>query len=47
MTLDMEVGLSPGDFVLAGEPTPLPKKGVEPTNFRPILLWPRQAGDAR
>jgi len=25
----MEVGLSPGDFVLHGDPAPLPKKGAE------------------
>jgi len=29
----MEVGLSPGDFVLDGDPAPSPKKGVEPPNF--------------
>jgi len=26
----MEVGLSAGDFVLDGDPAPLPKKGTEP-----------------
>jgi len=30
MPLGMEVGLSPGDFVLDGDPGPLPKKRVEP-----------------
>ena len=30
MPLGMEVGLSPGDFVLDGDPPPLPKKGAEP-----------------
>jgi len=31
MALGMEVGLSPGDFiVLDGDPDPLPKKGAEP-----------------
>ena len=30
MPLGMEVGLSPGDFVLDGDPQPLPKKGAEP-----------------
>ena len=28
--LGTEVGLSPGDFVLDGDPAPLPKKGAEP-----------------
>ena len=27
MSLDMEVGLSPGEFVLDGDPAPLPKGG--------------------
>ena len=26
----MAVGISPGDFVLDGDPAPLPKKGAEP-----------------
>ena len=30
MPLGMEVGLSPGDFVLDGNPTPLPEKGRSP-----------------
>jgi len=30
MPLGMDVGLSPGDFVLDGDPVPLPKKGAEP-----------------
>jgi len=30
MALGMEVGLSPGDFVLDGDPAPLSKKGAEP-----------------
>jgi len=37
LALGMEVGLSPGDFVLDGDPAPLPKKGAEPPpNFRQI-----------
>jgi len=28
MPLGMEVGLDPGDFVLDGDPAPLPKKGL-------------------
>jgi len=30
MLLGMELGLSPGDFVLDGDTAPLPKKGAEP-----------------
>ena len=30
MPLGMEVGLSPGDFVLDEDPAPLPKMGAEP-----------------
>ena len=30
MPLRMDVGLSPGDFVLDGDPVPLPKKGRSP-----------------
>jgi len=30
MPLGTDVGLSPGDFVLDGNPVPLPKKGAEP-----------------
>jgi len=51
MPLGMEVGLIPGDFVLDGDPAPLPKKGAEPPIFRPMLIvvkrldgsrWPRR-----
>ena len=34
MVLGMEVGLSPGDFVLDGDPAPSPKRGKAPS---PIL----------
>jgi len=37
----MEVGLSPGDFVLDGDPAPSPKRGVAPI-FGPCLLWPNR-----
>ena len=38
LPLGTEVGLGPGDFVLDGDPVPLPQKGAEPLfNFRP---WP-------
>jgi len=30
MALGIEVGLSPGNFVLDGDPAPLPKKEAEP-----------------
>jgi len=41
MPLGIEVGLSPGDFVLDGDRGSLPKNGAEPpSNFRPCLLWP-------
>jgi len=44
MPLFMEVGLSPGDFVLDGDPPPSPKRGGAP-NFRPRLLWPNGCMD--
>jgi len=30
VVLDMEVGLSPVDFLLDGDPVPFPQKGAEP-----------------
>ena len=41
----MEVGLSPGDFVLDGNPAPYPKRGGAPPNFGPRLLWPNGCMD--
>jgi len=38
MSLGMEVGLGPGDFVLDGDSAPPPQKGAEPPNFRPLLI---------
>jgi len=38
MPLDMEVGLSPGDFLLDGNPAPT-QKGAEPPIYGPRLLW--------
>jgi len=38
MPIGMEVGFGPGDFVLDGTPLPLPKKGTEPPNFRPVFI---------
>jgi len=40
MPLGIEIGLSLGDFVLDGEPAPLPKRGRSPQIFGPCLLWP-------
>jgi len=40
MPLGREVGLSPSDIVLDGDPAPLPQKGAEPPIFGPCLLWP-------
>ena len=42
MVLGMEVGLSPGDYVLDGDQAPSPKRGrsrISPI-FGPFLLWP-------
>ena len=39
MPLGMEVGLSPGDFVLDGDSAPSPK-GRSPPIFGPRLVWP-------
>ena len=37
--LGMEVGVSPGDFVLDGNPLTLSKKAAEPlSNFRPMSI---------
>jgi len=39
MSLAMEVGLGPGNFVLDGDPVALPKKVVEPLpNFWPMSI---------
>ena len=41
MPLSMEVGLSPGDFLLHGDPAPSAKRGQSPSPvFGPFLLWP-------
>jgi len=37
MALGMEVGLSPGDIVLDGDPAPYPKSGGAP-NFWPTSI---------
>ena len=38
MPLVMEVGLSPGDLVLDGDPAPYAKRGAAPPNFRPTSI---------
>ena len=39
MSLDVEVGLGPGDFVLDGDPAPSPQKGGgAPLNFQPMFI---------
>jgi len=42
LVLGMEVGLSPGDFVLDGDPAALPQTAAEPPSpiFGPFPLWP-------
>ena len=46
MPLGMEVDLGPGNFVLEGNPLPLPKRGAEPPIFGPCLLSPNDWMDA-
>jgi len=38
MTLRMEVGLGPGDFVLDGDPAHPPQKGSRAPNFQPMAI---------
>jgi len=45
MPLGMEVGFSPGDFVLDGDRTPSPQRGGVPSIFGPCLLWPNGCMD--
>jgi len=47
MPLGMEVGLIPGNFVLDGTLIPLPKKGVEPPNFRPMFIVAKRLDGSR
>jgi len=45
MSLGMEPGLGPGDFVLDGEPAPLPQKGGgSPPKFLPHVYCGQTAG---
>ena len=45
LVLGMELDLSPGDFVLDGDPDPLPKKGGAPPILCLHLLWPNGCMD--
>ena len=39
MSLDMDLGLGPSDFVLDGDPAPPHQKGGgAPSNFRPMFI---------
>ena len=45
MVVSIEVGLSPGDFMLDGDPAPLRKNGVEPSpKFRVDVYCGQMAG---
>ena len=48
MVLGAEVGFSPGDFVLDGDPARSPKKGAEPPpQFRPISIVAKRLDASR
>jgi len=47
MPLGMEVGLSPGDFVLDGDPAPLLKKGAEPSKFSAMFTVAKRLDGSR
>ena len=38
MPFGIEVGLSPWDFVLDGDPAPSPKRGADPPTFWPMFI---------
>jgi len=44
MRLGMEVGLSPGDFVLDGDPAPIPEKGGAPNFLSSSIVAKRLHG---
>ena len=44
MPLGMDVGLSSEDFVLDGDPVPLPKKGAKPPKFSAQVYCGQTAG---
>ena len=45
--LGMEVGLSPGDFVLDGDPAPYPQKGGRAPNIWPMFIVAKRLGGSR
>ena len=48
MSLGMELGPGPGDFVLDGDPVLSPKRGRSPlTNFRPISIVAKRLDASR
>ena len=47
MPLGMGVGLDPSDFVLDGDPAPLPKEGAEPPNFWPMSIMAKRQDGSR
>ena len=48
LVLGMKVGLSPGDFMLHGDPAPSPKRGRRPLpNFRPISIVVKRLDSSR
>jgi len=47
MALGMEVGLGPVHIVLDGDTAPLPKKGAELPNFRPIFILVKRLDASR
>jgi len=44
MSLGVELGLGPGDFVLDGDPAPPPQKGAEPPKFSAHVCCGQTAG---
>jgi len=47
LVLDMEVGFSPGDFVLDGDQVPLPQKGAELPNFLSMFIVAKRLDGSR
>jgi len=47
MPLGLEVGFGPGDFVLDGDPAPLPKNGAEPPKFWPMSVVAKRLNGSR
>ena len=47
MSLGVEVGLGPGDFVLDGDPAPPPQKGGGAPHFRPMFTVAKRRDGSR